>query len=142
MKWRMPSVAEGFRGGARIVGGRGPTLQGHGSRPCVSRNVTGLRGTRGSPVGVSCSRRAPHITACNRFRIPVNGRHNLRNVFSCGSVCDGATHPKRMEGINCRVPKPARFKCSVERAAMAFAEKGLASRLGVRSPEAGISRKR
>ena len=98
MKWRMPSVAEGFRGGARIVGGRGPTLQGHGSRPCVSRNVTGLRGTRGSPVGVSCSRRAPHITACNRFRIPVNGRHNLRNVFSCGSVCDGATHPKRMEG--------------------------------------------
>ena len=52
-------------------------------------------------------------------------------------------HPTLNEWkVKCLAPKPACSKCCLKRAAMAFAERGLARRFGIRSPDADIFGKR
>ena len=87
------------RGGAVLGGDRAHTA---GSTDAASALAAPYRASA-APGGVPCGPRDSHIPACNLFRLPVNSRHNFRNILSCDSLCDGILHPKRMES---KLPRP------------------------------------
>ena len=119
-------------GGARSAGERRSTLQVHESRQRVGRYVPGLRGAGSNPGGVPRTRHASHIPAGNIFQL-------ISAMQFPAIVCETAQSTLNKWKVKVLAPKPACSKCYLERAAMAFAERVLASRLGLRPPAAGIS---